>query len=113
MRGIYAHVPTRFGSKHMVLRDVLRSEAVVRKLAASAEWRATLADSVAMKRLHEQVTAADSDLYHSASKAEELLGPVMDAIHQLEADQLMLSCLSGAWNKLLTHAAHLAEQPRA
>jgi hypothetical protein len=50
VRGICAHVPTRFSSRHMVVRDVLRSKAALRKLAASAEWRAALADIAALKR---------------------------------------------------------------
>jgi hypothetical protein len=71
----------------------------VRKLAASAEWRAALADGAAMiqpiKRLHEHIAARDSNLLNNALKAEELLGPVLDTIHQPEADQPMLSFLSG------------------
>jgi hypothetical protein len=109
VRGICAHVPTRFGSKHLVLRDVLRSEAALRKLAASAAWRAALADSSALKHAHAHITAAENDLFHSACKAEQLLGPVMDYIHQLEADQPMLSFLKGVWDKLIAHAVDFAE----
>jgi hypothetical protein len=107
--GIWAHVPTRFGSRHMVVRDVLRSEAALRKLAASAEWRAALADSAALKRAHKHITAEENDLFASACEAEELLGPVMDYIHQLEADQPMLSFLQGVWDRLVAHVTDFAE----
>jgi hypothetical protein len=49
-RGICSHVPTRFVSKHMVLRDIMRNEVALRKLAAGAEWKAALTDSVPLKR---------------------------------------------------------------
>jgi hypothetical protein len=109
VRGICAHVPTRFGSRHTVVREVLRSEAALCKLAASAEWRAALADSAALKRGHLHITAAENNLCDSVCKAEELLGPVMDDIHQQEADQPMLSFLKGVWDKLVAHAMDNAE----
>jgi hypothetical protein len=109
VRGICAHVPTRFGSRHMVVRDVLQSEKALRKLAASAEWRAALADSAALKRTHQHITAAENDLFDSACKVEELLSPVMDCIHQLEADHPMLSFFKSVWDKLLAHAMDFAE----
>jgi hypothetical protein len=62
VRGNCAHVPTRFGSRHMEVREVLRSEEALRKLAASAEWRAALADSAALKRAHRHIPAAENDL---------------------------------------------------
>jgi hypothetical protein len=62
VHGICAHVPTRFGSRHMVVRDVLHSEAALHKLAASAEWRAALVDSAALKRTHHMPT------HHSSTK---------------------------------------------
>ena len=40
---------------------------------------------------------------------EELLGPVMDAIHQLEADQPMLSFIKPLWQQLQTHFTEFTE----
>jgi hypothetical protein len=37
VRGICAHVPTRFGSKHLVMWDILRSESASRRLSVTAE----------------------------------------------------------------------------
>jgi rRNA-processing protein FCF1 len=99
--GICAHVPARFGSRHMVLRDIMRSEMALRKLAAGAARKAALTDSAPLKRVHEQIFAADDDLFDMDRKVEELLGPVMDYMHQIEADQPMLSFVSGAWDDFL------------
>jgi hypothetical protein len=98
VRGIGAHVPTRFGSRHiiMVMRGVLGSLAAIRRLAAIAEWKASVQNSAVLKKEHELITALQGDLFELSDSVEELLGPVMDAIHQLEADQPMLSFLSGA-----------------
>jgi hypothetical protein len=73
VRGNCAHVPTRFGSRHMVVREVLRSEAALCKLAASAEWRAALADSAALKRAHLHITAAENDLCDTCAKQKSCL----------------------------------------
>ncbi len=108
VRCICAQVPTRFGSRHMVMRDVLRSRVALRKLAAAAEWKAVVQESAAMKQAHSMITAADNDLFEIADQVEKLLGPVMDTIHQLEADQPMLSFLSGLWDNLLAHVEKFA-----
>jgi hypothetical protein len=42
-RGICAHVPTRFGSRHLVLRDVINSKAALRRLVSTQEWKNVVA----------------------------------------------------------------------
>jgi hypothetical protein len=108
VRGICAHVPTRFGSRHMVMRDLLHSRTAIRRLAAKAEWRASVQDSAGMKKAHELINALEDDLFELADKLEVLLGPVMDAIHQLEADQPMLSFIKPMWGKLQKHFAQFS-----
>jgi hypothetical protein len=103
VRGICAHVPSRFGSRHMVMRDLLQSRTATRRLTATAEWKVSVQDSAGMKRVHELITALEDDLFELADKLEVLLGPVMDAIHQLEADQPMLSFIKPIWGKLQKH----------
>jgi hypothetical protein len=46
------------------------------------------------------LSALDNDLIFLAERVEELMGPVMDAIHTLEADQPMLSYLSSVYDGL-------------
>jgi hypothetical protein len=87
-----------------VLRDILRSEQALRNLAATDEWKVALRDSPALKMAHTQITTVDSDLFEMGKKAEELLGPVMDAIHTFEADRPMLPFVYRSWQALLAHA---------
>jgi hypothetical protein len=51
----------------------------------------------------------DANLFDDAEKVEGLLGPVMDATQQLEADQPMLSCLAGVYAKLRAHSESFTE----
>jgi hypothetical protein len=108
VRGICAHVPTRFGSRHMVMRDLLHSRTAIRRLAAKAEWKASVQESAGMKKAHELINALEDDLFELADKLDVLLGPVMDAIHQLEADQPMLSFIKPVWGKLQKHFAQFS-----
>jgi hypothetical protein len=41
VRGICAHGSTRFGSRHLVMRDVQKSYAAIRRLVATAEGKAS------------------------------------------------------------------------
>jgi hypothetical protein len=50
-----------------------------------------VSDNAAMKRAHQLLTDVEEDLFDLADKVKELLGLVMAAIHQLEADQPILS----------------------
>jgi hypothetical protein len=104
VEGICAHVPTRFGSRHPVLRDVVASAEAIKKLAATQVWRDTMTKcSTALRKAHDMLFALENDLFCLADKVEELLGPVMHAIHTLEADQPMLSYLSSVYDSLRDH----------
>jgi hypothetical protein len=101
VKGICAHVPTRFGSRHLVLRDVVASKEAIKKLSATQAWRESMTKSSAsLRKAHDMLSALDNDLIFLAEKVEELMGPVMDAIHTLEADQPMLSYLSSVYDGL-------------
>jgi hypothetical protein len=92
----------------MVMRDLLHSRTAIRRLAAKAEWKASVQDSAGMKKSHELINALEDDLFELAGKLEVLLRPVMDAIHQLEADQPMLSFIKPMWGKLQMHFAQFS-----
>jgi Protein of unknown function (DUF 659)/hAT family C-terminal dimerisation region len=101
VKGICAHVPTRFGSRHLVLKDIVASKEAIKKLSATQVWRdAVTKCSVPLRKAHDMLSALENDLFFLAEKVEELLGPVMDAIHTLEADQPMLSYLSSVYDSL-------------
>jgi hypothetical protein len=92
-----------------VLRDVLRTEQALRNLLATEQWKVALRDSPALKKAHAQISSVENDIFQMGKKVEDLLGPVMDAIHQFEADQPMLPFVFGWWQKLLAHAALFAD----
>jgi hypothetical protein len=104
VKGICAHVPTRFGSRHLVLRDVVASAEAIKKLSATQVWRDSMTKcGTALRKAHDMLSALENDLFCLADKVEELLGPVMHAIHTLEADQPMLSYLSSVYDSLRDH----------
>ena len=92
VEGICAHVPTRFGSRHLVPRNV-EDKAAIRKLSATDICRESMSKpSAALKQEHDMLSVVEGDLFSLADEVEELLGPVLDAIHTLEANQPLLSC---------------------
>ena len=62
-----------------------------------------MSGSAAMNKAHDMLAELEGDLFSLADKVEELLGPVMDAIHILEADQPMLPYFSGLYDNLEEH----------
>jgi hypothetical protein len=56
--------------------------------------------SASLRKAHDMLSASDNDLIFLAERVEELMGPVMDAVHTLEADQPMLSYLSSVYDGL-------------
>jgi hypothetical protein len=86
-------VPTRFASKHLVLRDVLRSIEAVKALTVTDQWCQLRGEAV--ERAHDMLTARKHDLYSVGAKVEELLHSEMDAFHRLAEDQTMLLKLHG------------------
>jgi hAT family C-terminal dimerisation region len=106
VRSIPAHAPTRFGSMVIVARAVANSEKAVRQFFLSDEWQAIVADpkvSAKIKALHAHVSAVGQDnLFKHLELVETLLGPVMDGIHRLEADQPMLSFMHDVLTNIYT-----------
>jgi hypothetical protein len=113
VRGILTHTPTRFGSKQLVLRSLLKSERAWRKMTATEVWRDALKAkgvSKAFTDAHSFLTSATRDLFERATLLEELMGPVMDAIHTIEADQPMLSFASGLFDSIRAHFERFATE---
>jgi hypothetical protein len=100
VRGMCAHVPTRFGSRHMVMRDVQHSCAAIRRLAATAEWRAAVTDSGPLKRAHELILLLRTTCLALQTSWRSCWGQSWKPIHQLLADQPMLSFIKPLWGKL-------------
>ena len=91
-RAVCTAVGTRFASKHLVMRDVVRSKEALLQSSLSPTWAAAIVEKPVLKEVHAAFTEPDQEknLWWLCEGAEELLKPVMDAIHLLEADQSLL-----------------------
>lgn len=113
MRRILTHTPTRFGSKHLVACSFQKSERAWRKMTATYAWSDALkAKGVgkAFTDAHAFLNSATCDDFECIERVEELMSPVMDAIHQLDADQPMLSMVPGLFNSIAKHSDSFAEE---
>lgn len=83
--------------------------AVIPLSRASEQWRNMISEAKpgsSLLKAHEHLlfmTAVHDNLFANAKVAQLLLDPVMKSIHQLEADQPMLSYLNCVVFNLLTH----------
>jgi hypothetical protein len=102
VRCICAHVPTHFGSRHLVLLDVINSKAALRRLVSTQERKNAVAGSTGMQNANDMIVQLEDDLFDMGSKVEEL-SKVMDSIYRLEADQPMISFLLGIFDNLGMH----------
>jgi hypothetical protein len=103
VHGICAHLPTRFGSHHLVLRDAMNSEVALGRLVCTQEWKNAVAGSTGMRIAHDMIVQLEDDLVEMGSKVDEVLGKVMDSIHCLEANQPIISFLLGIFDNLRQH----------
>lgn len=105
-------VDTRFGSKHFVMRDVVRSKEALMQLSLTPAWGAAANDKPALKTVHVALTDTDEmqNLWWLCTQAETLVKPVMDAIHLLEADQSLLCHMHRVLSDIEHHFAQFALQ---
>jgi hypothetical protein len=91
---IASHSETRFGSRHIVLRTVMRALQPLKEMVATAAFDRLLrgSNSANAKKLHAVVTSIeDNSLPALGQRLLSLGDSIMDAIHQLEADRPLLS----------------------
>ena len=73
----------------LVAKDVLACKDAIAAMVVDSKWAAASASSVNAAALRE--TVLDTSFWPALEAVVQLLQPVMDAIHQLEADQPLLS----------------------
>jgi hypothetical protein len=91
---IASHSETRFGSRHIVLRTVMRALQPLKEMVAKEAFGRLLrgGNSANAKKLHAVVTnIEDNSLPALGQQLLSLGDSIMDAIHQLEADRPLLS----------------------
>jgi hypothetical protein len=91
---IATHTDTRFGSRHLVLRTVMKAMPALKAMAATPGFLALTkgANSANAKKLYKAVSSIeDEGLPALGHQLLNLVDKIMDAIHQMEADRPLLS----------------------
>ena len=96
VRTICSHVDTRFGSKHLVMRDVMKNHAALQSWVVSATYKAQMDKPKGKAPAHAEevydgVTARNPSLMSRCTAAGSLIDPVMDVMHEIEGDKPYLS----------------------
>jgi hypothetical protein len=99
-----AHCPTRFGVIVEIAQSVLENQSAIRAACHDDAWDDICDVSTSAATFHDiAVGSAASRFWKLLAAVVQLLQPVRDAIHQLEADQGMLSQVLPVWRDLVTH----------
>lgn len=102
---VFTHSETRFGSQHLVLRSVMKVLAPVRKMCGYESFEDLAKDSQFAQKLIDIIRPHSEKSFRSrAPIVEELMAPIMDEIHRLEADKPMLSYMLPVVQDLMQHA---------
>lgn len=135
-RSISTHTPTRFGTKHFICKDLYRDRGSVRAMVTAIDdtdseedegqelpaerppsWAAVSKDCEHAKEFFtaalEAGGGAQPSTWAAMDLALKLIGPISDAIHQLEADQPRLSWLLPTWVSIIRHVRAFQEQHQA
>ena len=94
------NVPTRFATLYFVLASILKSERAIKAMLLDEKWDETKKHSV-NSAVFDQCRG---DFWSKALKVKQLIEPICDAIHQVEADRPLLSQLLRIYNTLIEHA---------
>jgi hypothetical protein len=103
-KAVASHCPTRFGTLVFILRDVISIKEALRHTVISDAWPDVCGGSKHAAEFAEVVIGRRSVFWQLAVMVLELMAPIMDAIHQIEADRAMLSQMLMMWETLVIHA---------
>ncbi len=103
-KALTVHAPTRFAVMHFVLGDLVANKASLTAMVTDHDrWPTASSGSSKGVQLRKAVLAGDDSehqhFWPHADRAQELMQPVSDAIHKLEADNAFLS-------QVCIHASH-------
>jgi hypothetical protein len=124
-KNVRTHCPTRFAIMHMICRDLVATKDAIKTMCAADDWsdvaancthaaefrRAALSDAAEwcgpLQPTRSNTVAAGAvsrTFWSEMDELIELIQPISDAIHQLEADRAMLSQVLPVWNDLIQRA---------
>jgi hAT family C-terminal dimerisation region len=102
---LQSHVETRFGSYHFVLRSILDVIAPLKSMCNSDEFEALAKTCSPARKLIDIVTPSKEKSFRQhAPFVIELIDPIMEALHRVEADQPLLSSMMSVVSGLFEHA---------
>jgi hypothetical protein len=78
---------------------------------SSEEWESASAHCAHGKEFHKAAVSHNTSFWRDAAAVVVLTKPIMDAIHQLEADSPLLSQVTMVWRKLEEHVAAFTSKP--
>jgi hypothetical protein len=105
-QGIAAHCETRFGSKQLVIRSLMKAKDALISICATKELRdysKTPSGASAREMITSVMDMGDGTFWEMAQVLEDLFLPVMDAMHKIEADKPLLSRVLPMINELEKH----------
>lgn len=99
-----SHCPTRFGVLLELAVAVLRNKEPIRKACDDDSWEVITAGATNADRFYQLAFGHGSKkMWQRLELVVALLQPVVDSIHQVEADQPMLSQVVPIWRLLYRH----------
>jgi hAT family C-terminal dimerisation region len=101
VRAISTHAPTRFATMYLVVRDLHQNQQAIMSMCNDDEWTAAAKASTNSDVFTDNANKAD--FWQQLKLVKELLEPISDAIHQLEADLPLLSQVFDTWKRLRAH----------
>jgi hypothetical protein len=105
-QGIVAHYETRFGSKQLVIRSLMKAKDALISICVTKELRdfsKTPSGASAREMITSVMDMGDGTFWEMAQVLEDLFSPVMDAMHKIEADKPLLSRVLPMINELEKH----------
>lgn len=97
---IRQHAPTRFATMCMLVSDILSNKAAIKAMRGDDAWDQASSGSENADIFKHVIEAS---FWRELQLVSQLLQPISQAIHQVEADLPMLSQVYPAWKKLQKH----------
>lgn len=101
---------TRFATNVLTAMDVLANKDAICDAALHDDWGDATMGGQNANDFHESAVGHGTSFWRHLSEGVQLLKPVCDAIHMVEADQPLLSQMLGMWKLLNEHARNWQQE---
>ncbi|KAJ9522027.1 hypothetical protein QJQ45_005081 [Haematococcus lacustris] len=107
LRGVSAHIDTRFAILFTICKDIRRSKDALRNMRESGNWAKVSAGSANHACFD---VVLDIEWWKRLDAVISLMQPIFNAIQQLEANRPLLSQVMKVWDDLLQWATQWADK---